>query len=78
MPKSNVEYWTAKIERNVKRDDQVRSELNGLGWKWRVIWECEIASGIERLSKELRESTHLQNEAVARMPSRQGEPETAN
>ena len=27
--------------------------LERLGWKWRVIWECEIVSGVERLSKEL-------------------------
>ena len=55
MPKSNVEYWTAKIKRNVDRDKQVRCELERLGWKWRVIWECETAAGAERLSKELRE-----------------------
>ena len=35
MPRSNVEYWTAKIERNVNRDAQTRSELEHLGWKWR-------------------------------------------
>ena len=53
IPKSNVEYWSAKIDRNVERDGQTRSELNRLGWKWRVIWECEIVTGVERLSKEL-------------------------
>ena len=53
MPKSNVDYWTAKIEGNVERDRRTRSELERLGWKWRVIWECEIASGVERLSREL-------------------------
>ena len=53
MPKSNVEYWTAKIERNVTRDEQTRSKFISLGWKWRVIWECEIVSGVARLLKEL-------------------------
>ncbi len=55
MPKSNVEYWTGKIERNVKRDAETRSRLDRLGWKSRVIWECEVASGIERVSQELTE-----------------------
>ena len=53
MPKSNVDYWAAKIEGNVRRDGRVRSELDRLGWKWRVIWECEIEEGVGRLSKEL-------------------------
>ena len=53
MPKSNVDYWTAKIHGNVERDKRTRSELEGLGWKWRVIWECEIPVEVERLSREL-------------------------
>ena len=55
MPKSNVEYWTAKIERNVKRDAETRSKLDRLGWKSRVIWECEIVSGVASLLDELCE-----------------------
>ena len=61
MPKSNVEYWTTKIKRNVDRDKLVRDELERLGWKWRVIWECEVISGVERLSMELREGQHSRN-----------------
>ena len=61
MPKSNVEYWTAKIKRNVDRDKQVRYELERLGWKWRVIWECELVSGVERLSMEFSEGQYSQH-----------------
>ena len=53
LPKSNVQYWTAKIEQNVNRDYRVRRDLEGLGWKWRVIWQCEVEAGVERISKEL-------------------------
>lgn len=53
MPKSNVDYWTKKIDRNVKRDSQARSELNSLGWKWEIVWECEVASGVKHISAEL-------------------------
>lgn len=56
MPSSNVEYWKAKIERNVNRDYQTRRELERLGWKWRVIWECDILSGVECISTELNEA----------------------
>ena len=61
MPKSNVEYWTAKIKRNVERDKRVRYELECLGWKWRVIWECELVSGVEMLSMEFSEGQYSQH-----------------
>ena len=60
MPKSNTDYWTTKIERNVKRDAQARSALDNLGWKWRVIWECEIESGVQRISEEFGENVQVQ------------------
>ena len=53
MPKSNVEYWKAKIERNTRRDDQTRSTLESIGWRARIIWECEIIKGVACLSREL-------------------------
>ena len=55
LPKSNVAYWSDKIQRNVSRDSKVRVELERLGWKWRVIWQCELASGVGHVSRELRE-----------------------
>lgn len=32
LPKSNVEFWTEKIERNVARDTHNETELKALGW----------------------------------------------
>lgn len=40
LPKSNVEYWLPKLERNTKRFQEVRRTLRRLGWKVIVIWEC--------------------------------------
>ena len=56
MPNSNVEYWTAKIERNVNRDRETRDELERMGWRHRVIWECQVDDGVEVLCKELAET----------------------
>lgn len=42
MPKSNVEYWVVKFQRNVERDERSVSELEALGWKVHVIWECQL------------------------------------
>ncbi|WP_080422862.1 very short patch repair endonuclease [Burkholderia ubonensis] len=41
-PKSNLEYWLPKIERNQQRDSQNLVELQRLGWSVITIWECEL------------------------------------
>lgn len=41
-PKSNVEFWTAKLEGNRKHDEQVISDLRGKGFRVLIVWECTI------------------------------------
>jgi DNA mismatch endonuclease, patch repair protein len=43
VPKTNTDYWTAKISRNSARDAATRDRLKGLGWKASIVWECELA-----------------------------------
>ena len=52
-PASNVEYWTAKFERNVHRDARNAAELRSLGWRCVRIWECE-AKDLSLLGHRLR------------------------
>lgn len=52
LPKSNVEFWEAKFAANVRRDEQVQSKLDQLGWSWAVAWECEIGQ-MEQLKNKL-------------------------
>jgi DNA mismatch endonuclease (patch repair protein) len=40
MPKSNVEFWATKIERNMARDVRNEVEMAALGWRVAIIWEC--------------------------------------
>lgn len=42
LPKSNVQYWTAKFDANVERDERKIKELENAGWKVHIIWECEL------------------------------------
>lgn len=42
MPKTNREYWTAKIARNVARDARAAAELAAAGWRVETIWECDL------------------------------------
>ncbi len=40
-PKSKAEFWGRKFESNISRDKNVIKELKKLGWKVKIIWECE-------------------------------------
>jgi len=51
-PKSNVEFWESKFERNVERDARVAAGLCELGWKVVTVWECEVRD-IEALAARL-------------------------
>ena len=42
FPKSNQEYWTQKIARNVERDKVNFEKIKALGWTPIIVWECEI------------------------------------
>lgn len=41
-PASNKDYWTAKIDRNKKRDILVSETLTAKNWKVVRIWECAL------------------------------------
>ena len=41
-PKSRQEFWTAKFATNIERDRRVRTELDDLGWRAMIVWECEL------------------------------------
>jgi DNA mismatch endonuclease (patch repair protein) len=55
MPATNVEFWKEKFRRNVERDKTNIRELEKLGWKMIVLWECEIVDEA-RLEKKVTES----------------------
>ena len=42
LPKSNVDFWRAKIERNVSRDLRNEKDLVAQGWRVLRVWECDI------------------------------------
>lgn len=42
LPKSNTEFWNAKITRNVKQDILNQLKLVEMGWKVIIVWECEL------------------------------------
>lgn len=48
LPKSNVEFWKEKIERNIERDKESMHALPDLGWKIIRVWECELRNKANR------------------------------
>jgi DNA mismatch endonuclease (patch repair protein) len=45
-PKTHVQFWETKFDRNVERDAQVTSQLGLLGWRCMTIWECETGNPV--------------------------------
>src|SRR4051794_15811295 len=48
-PSTRREFWRAKIERHVERDEEVARKLRALEWRIGVVWECAL-KGRMRLS----------------------------
>lgn len=42
LPKSRLEFWLPKLERNRERDLRNQELLASDGWQVLVIWECEL------------------------------------
>jgi DNA mismatch endonuclease (patch repair protein) len=40
-PVANAEYWEKKLNRTLERDKNNVSELEKMGWRVVVVWECE-------------------------------------
>lgn len=82
LPKSNVEFWQTKIDRNQARDISTDAELAAMGWRVIRLWECEIktkANREARLEQLYHEITHEEiptqyepvqaNESIAAEPT---------
>ena len=46
IPKSNREFWVAKIRRNQQRDVEEQKRLAEMGWHCITVWECELKPSV--------------------------------
>ena len=58
VPKTNTEFWVAKVMRNRERDQEVWRKLEAKGWNVIIVWECELKKGrieetVERVAGEI-------------------------
>lgn len=42
MPKSKIDFWKTKFEKNKHRDIEVQKQLNEKSVRYIVVWECTI------------------------------------
>lgn len=41
-PNDNSEFWKNKLLANKERDEKEKKEIEELGWKVIVVWECQL------------------------------------
>ena len=41
-PATRTEFWQEKFRSNVERDGRQRRQLQNMGWRVAVIWECAL------------------------------------
>jgi len=47
VPKANSDYWTFKFQMNRLCDRKNLAALRSAGWKFLVVWECELKDSHE-------------------------------
>lgn len=52
-PSANPDFWHAKLAGNVARDKRQLRELQRLGWRVLVIWECAVRQAVKQKTTEL-------------------------
>lgn len=65
VPKSNTDYWQAKIKRNIERFSQQLTELAEAGWTELTLWECELKDehSLEQKLKNFLREDHQRKSA---------------
>ncbi|MGH8176522.1 MAG: very short patch repair endonuclease [Steroidobacter sp.] len=53
-PRSNIDFWNRKLQRNRKRDRRSRLLLQDLGWRVFVVWGCRLHEDTQQLIAHLR------------------------
>jgi len=55
LPKTNPDFWEAKLSANADRDRAVGKVLRHAGWHTLIVWECEILKDAGETARRIRE-----------------------
>ncbi len=51
LPRTRRDFWESKISTNRRRDIKTASELQDMGWRVAIVWECALR-GPKKISSE--------------------------
>ena len=57
-PKTRIDFWKEKFNRNIKRDRRQTKELIKEGWNVLVVWECELKYNLDDIVNEIDKIVH--------------------
>lgn len=52
LPKTNIDFWQKKIERNKERDKKEQCQLAAMGWHCITVWECQLKPKVRKQTLE--------------------------
>lgn len=64
IPKTNTDFWVAKVTRNKERDQETWRQLEARGWSVIIVWECELKKSrfqdtVDRVEAEIRHNGEI-------------------
>ena len=64
IPKTNTDFWVAKVSRNKERDQETWRQLEAKGWSVIIVWECELKKArfqdtVDRVVAEIRQNGEI-------------------
>lgn len=64
VPKTNTDFWVAKVARNQERDQEVWRKLEAKGWNVIIVWECQLKKAVledtvNRVAAEIRHNGEI-------------------
>ncbi|MFH7320593.1 DNA mismatch endonuclease Vsr [Desulfurivibrio sp. D14AmB] len=69
-PKTKAAFWQEKFAENVARDRRVKAEIERLGWRVLVVWECELlrdtVATVHRVARWLRSESAAEDGVAAK------------
>ena len=64
-PRTKQTYWEPKLRRNVERDSENQIQLKKMGWRFLVIWECELKNE-DKVRKRMTKYLKLKSKIASR------------
>jgi DNA mismatch endonuclease, patch repair protein len=63
-PKTNAEFWKAKLAVNQTRDQRIQHQLRAQRWQVIIVWECELRKSalgatLHRLTRDITAADEL-------------------